>query len=108
MSSFKNKTVDTLKYAKNKIVKKAEDTYKYAKNKYSNTFYDKNIMSNQYPILSDYKINTFYDSIFLKRIQNVINNAENEYVKTNNIKDNGNGKSIEIQKKRIVNDYIVP
>ena len=111
--SFAEKAVDTLKYAKNKEVgtyqyarNKTVGTYQYAKEKYNNTFYDKNIMSDQYPILSDYKINTFYDSIFLKRIQNVINNAENEYVKTSMIINNG--KSIKIQKKRIVNDYIVP
>ena len=57
-----------------------------------------------YPILTNYKNNTFFDSIFLKKIQNVINNAESKYVQNNNIIDNGKG----IQKKRIVNDYIVP
>jgi hypothetical protein len=57
-----------------------------------------------YPILNTNKNNTFYDSIFLKRIQNVINNAENKIVKTNMIIDNGKI----IQEKRIINDYIVP
>jgi DNA repair exonuclease SbcCD ATPase subunit len=90
------------------IKQKSGNTAKYVKNKYTNTFYNKNIISNQYPILSDYKINTFFDSIFLKKIQNVINNAEEKMVHTNIIKNNGNGKDKELQKKRIVNDYIIP
>ena len=57
-----------------------------------------------YPILTNYKNNTFFDSEFLKRIQNVINNAEKNIVQTKNIIDNGKI----IQEKRIVNDYIVP
>jgi hypothetical protein len=57
-----------------------------------------------YQILKIDKNNTFFDSIFLKKIQNVINNAEKNIVQTNNIKYNGK----DIQKKRIVNDYIVP
>ena len=57
-----------------------------------------------YPILANYKNNTFFDNEFLKRIQSVINSTKNNIVKTNKIKNNG----IKIHKERIVNDYIIP
>ena len=57
-----------------------------------------------YPILSINRNNTFFDSIFLKKIQDVINNAESEYVQNNNIIESGKIT----QRRRIVNDYIVP
>lgn len=86
------------------IKRKSRNTYNYAKTKYENTFLNKNIINNQYPILNNYTNNTFFNNNFLTKYENVINNVKNEIVKTENIKEN----NIPIHKERILNDYLVP
>jgi hypothetical protein len=57
-----------------------------------------------YPILTNYKNNNFFDTDFLAKINNKIINAKNSIVKINEIKENNRS----IHKERIVNDYVIP